>query len=58
MTRPVYDEDEISSVLKVHIFIERVLETLISNNLTIPYSLFRRRRSFELKNDLTLTMVL
>ena len=48
MERLVFDEEEISPILKGHIFIEKVLETLISNNLANPDALFKRRRSFEL----------
>ncbi|HRY17088.1 MAG TPA: hypothetical protein P5149_01675, partial [Candidatus Competibacteraceae bacterium] len=56
MERLVFDKEEISPILKGHIFIEKVLETLISNNLSNPKSLFKRRRSFELKTDLALAM--
>lgn len=56
MERLVFDEEEISPILKGHIFIEKVLETLISNNLSNPNPLFKRRRSFELKTDLALAM--
>ena len=52
----VFDESEISPILKGHIFIEKVLETLISNNLAVPDALFKRIRSFELKTDLALAM--
>jgi len=56
MERLVFDEDEISPILKGHIFIEKVLETLISNSLVNSSALFNRRRSFELKSDLALPM--
>ncbi len=52
----VFDENEISPILKGHIFIEKVLETLISKNLLLPEALFKRTRSFELKIDLALAM--
>jgi len=43
-------------ILKGHIFIEKVLETLISNNLSNPDALFKSRRSFELKVDIARAM--
>ena len=44
---------ELSPILKGHLFIERVLETLISQNIPKPAVLFGKRRlSFELKVDL------
>jgi hypothetical protein len=52
MERLVFDDNEISPILKGHIFIEKILETLISNNLTNPEALFKSRRSFELKIDI------
>jgi hypothetical protein len=40
-------------ILRGHLFIERVLETLISENILNPNALFRKHRlSFELKVDL------
>lgn len=56
MERLVFDEEGISPILKGHIFIEKILETLISNNLPIPNALFKRRRSFELKVDIARAM--
>lgn len=56
MERLVFDEEEISPILKGHIFIEKVLETLISNNLSAPDAFFKRTRSFDLKTDLALAM--
>lgn len=56
MERLIFDEEEISPILKGHIFIEKILETLISNNLHTPQALFKRTRSFELKVDLALAM--
>ena len=56
MERLVFDDTEISPILKGHIFIEKVLETLISNNLPNPDALFKSRRSFELKTDLARAM--
>jgi hypothetical protein len=54
--RLVFDDIEISPILKGHIFIEKVLETLISNNLKSPAAFFKHRRSFELKVDLAKAM--
>lgn len=56
MERLIFDEEEISPILKGHIFIEKILETLISSNLVTPKALFKRTRSFELKVDLALAM--
>lgn len=56
MERLVFDDEEISPILKGHIFIEKVLEVLISKNLSIPEAFFKRTRSFELKADLALAM--
>jgi hypothetical protein len=56
MEKLVFDDQEISPILKGHIFIEKVLETLISNNLKKPEALFKKMRSFELKADLALAM--
>lgn len=56
MERLIFDEEEISPILKGHIFIEKILETLISSNLQTPQALFKRTRSFELKVDLALAM--
>ncbi|WP_036300372.1 hypothetical protein [Methylotenera sp. L2L1] len=56
MERLVFDDEEISPILKGHIFIEKVLEVLISKNLSTPEAFFKRTRSFELKTDLALAM--
>lgn len=56
MARLVFDDEEILPILKGHIFIEKVLETLISNNLKTPKALFKKNRSFELKIDLARSM--
>lgn len=48
----VFESDELSPILKGHIFVEKILETLISNNIPAPKSLFNKRRSFELKLDI------
>ncbi len=52
----IFDEEEMSPILKGHIFIEKILETLISNNLSDPKEFFKRTRSFDLKVDLALAM--
>jgi hypothetical protein len=54
--RLVFDDEEISPILKGHIFIEKILEALISKNLSVPEAFFKRTRSFELKTDLALAM--
>lgn len=36
MDRLVFEEEELSPILKGHLFIEKVLETLISRNLVEP----------------------
>jgi len=56
MERLVFDDEEISPILKGHIFIEKVLETLISKNLKDPNAFFKSTRSFDLKTDLALAM--
>lgn len=52
----IFDEEEMSPILKGHIFIEKILETLISNNLSNSKAFFKRTRSFDLKVDLALAM--
>lgn len=56
MEQLVLDDDEISPILKGHIFIEKVLETLISKKLPNPEAFFGKRRSFGLKLDLAYSM--
>ena len=56
MERLVFDQDEMSPILKGHIFIEKVLETMISKSLKKPKAFFRSRRTFELKLDLAFAM--
>jgi len=56
MERLVFGTDEISPILKGHIFVEKILETLLSRNLENPQALFKSRRSFELKLDLARAM--
>ena len=58
MERLVFDQDEMSPILKGHIFIEKVLETLISKFLKKPEAFFRSRRTFDLKLDLAFAMEL
>ena len=52
----IFDEEEMSPILKGHIFIEKVLETLISNNLSNSKAFFKRTRSFDLKVELAFAM--
>ena len=56
VSRLVFDDEDMSPILKGHIFIEKVLETLISRNLSKPEVIFKRTRSFEFKVDLALAM--
>ncbi len=56
MEQLVFDEGELAPILKGHIFIEKVLETLLSNHLANPPALLKRSRSFDLKSDLVLAM--
>jgi len=56
MEKLVFDSGELSPILKKHLFIERILETLISDNLPHPEILLKRRLSFELKLDLARSM--
>ncbi|AHK22019.1 hypothetical protein BF17_18905 [Yersinia similis] len=56
MERLIFDEEELSPILKGHIFIEKILENLISRNLVEPKIFFKSTRSFDLKVDLALAM--
>jgi hypothetical protein len=57
MEQLVFGTGELSPILKGHLFIERVLETLISNNISNPAVLFSKHRlSFERKTDLARTL--
>ncbi|MEK7761245.1 MAG: hypothetical protein AAB433_06675 [Nitrospirota bacterium] len=57
MEQLVFGTGELSPILKGHLFIERVLETLISENISKPAALFGKRRlNFELKVDLALAL--
>lgn len=56
MSRLVFDEEDMSPILKGHIFIEKILETLVSKHLKRPQAIFKRTRSFEFKADLALAM--
>ncbi|MBB1434511.1 hypothetical protein H5201_09340 [Pseudoalteromonas sp. SG43-6] len=50
------DGDELTSILKGHLFIEKALESAISKNLPNPKVFFKKRRTFELKLDLANAM--
>ncbi len=52
MEQLVFEADELSPILRGHIFIEKILEVLISKNLDNPKALFSKNRSFDLKLDL------
>ena len=56
MEKLVFEEDEMSPILKGHIFIEKILETLISKNMLNPNPFFRTRRSYILKLDIAFAM--
>jgi len=56
MEQLVFDEGEMAPILKGHIFIEKVLETLLSNKLPNPTAFLKRTRSFDVKADLALAM--
>ena len=56
MENLVFDDEEISPILKGHIFIEKILETLISNHLKKPKAFFNKNRSFDMKVDLAYAM--
>ena len=56
MQRLVFEEEELSPILKGHLFIEKVLETLISRNLVEPKAFFRSTRSYDLNVDLAFAM--
>jgi len=57
--RLIFEEgDELTSVLKGHLFIEKALEAAIYQNLPNPKALFKKRRTFELKLDLACSMEL
>jgi hypothetical protein len=58
MEQLVFESDEISLLLRGHIFIEKILETLISDNLKNPEALFSKNRSFDLKVNLAKAMAL
>ncbi len=49
MEKLVFDNAELSPILKGHLAIEKILETLISNHLAEPGALFKNRISFDLK---------
>ncbi|WP_286903225.1 hypothetical protein [Vreelandella sedimenti] len=56
MEQLVIETNELSPILRGHIFIEKTLETLISRNLEIPQAFFSRNRGFDLKLDLARAM--
>lgn len=56
MQHLIFDEEEMSPILKGHIFIEKILETVISNNLKKPSAFFNKNRSYDMKVDLAYAM--
>lgn len=56
MENLIFGVEEIAPILKGHIFIEKILETLISNHLNKPEPFFKKRRTFDLKIDLAVAM--
>ncbi len=57
MQQLVFDASELSPILKGHLFIERIVETIISNHLKDPKALFQKNRlTFDLKIDLASAM--
>ena len=56
MEHLIFDDEEMSPILKGHIFIEKILETAISNNLENPFAFFNKNRSYDMKVDLAYAM--
>lgn len=56
MEKLVFEMDELSPILRGHIFIEKILEAHISKSLHFPKALFSKNRSFDLKLDLARAM--
>ena len=57
MQRLVFEDgDELTPILKGHLFIEKTLEAAISKKLSKPSGFFNKRRTFELKLDLANSM--
>lgn len=52
MEKLIFDNEELSPILKGHLFIEQVLETLIKRALPNPDSIFKRQLSFDIKVEL------
>jgi hypothetical protein len=48
----IFDTKELGSILKAHLYIERLIESLIEEKLEKPESFFRNQVSFNLKIDL------
>lgn len=48
--------EELSPILNGHLFVEKILEALISKHLTHPEVFFKKQRSFDLKLDLARAM--
>lgn len=53
----IFDEiNAISPILRGHIFIEKILETILYRNLEKPEIFLKRRKPFEIKLDLAASM--
>lgn len=52
MEHLIFDDEEVSPILKGHIFIEQILEILLSKNMKNPSVFFKKNRSFDIKVDL------
>lgn len=48
----IFETNELSSILKGHLFIETILETLLKRNLKNPEELLKQQLSFSLKLNL------
>lgn len=58
MEQLVFEEDAMSPVIRGHLFVEKILRTLISQNMENAETFFRSNRSFSLINDIAFGMAL
>ncbi|MBP7722349.1 MAG: hypothetical protein KA155_07405 [Alphaproteobacteria bacterium] len=56
MEQLVFEEDSMSPILRGHILIEKILETLLSNHMLNAETFFKTRRSFDLKLDIAFSL--
>ena len=54
--RLIFDTKELDSILKAHLFIERIIESLIEPKLTNPDAFLKNQVSFNLKVDLAYSL--